>query len=113
MALKFAVGNTVKVHVKFTTNDNGKPVKLAITLVCDRYPEKELQERLEQPDHTLKDFMVEATTGWEAQNFLIDDETGKPAEFSKANLAVLLGFPGLASVAFTAYLQEQAATVKN
>lgn len=113
MRLKFNIGNVVNVPVKFTANDEGREVKLAVTLICKRLSADELKDRLETPDLPVKDFVVDVTTGWKGQTFLVDEETGAPAEFSKENLAHLLSFPNLDRIAFAAYLKEQAANVKN
>lgn len=113
MALKFAIGNVVIVPLKFTTNDNGKAVNLTATLICDRLGEDELKERIENPDGLVKDFMAGVTTGWKEQNFLVDDVTGQPADFSPANLSMLLGFHGMANLAYLGYLKESAVKAKN
>jgi hypothetical protein len=113
MAFKFAIGNVVIVPVKFTLNDGGKAVNLGVTLICDRLGEDELKERIENPDGLVKDFMASVTTDWKDQSFLVDEVTGQPAAFSPANLSMLLGFHGLANLAYLAYLKESAVKAKN
>lgn len=113
MAVKFAIGNVIEVPVRFQTNDGGKALKVSFKLICERLEEDELKNRIEQPDHTVKEFMQSVATGWKEQTFLVEETTGKGAEFSAENFKTMMSFPGLANLAFTSYLKEQAANVKN
>lgn len=112
MSFKFAIGNIVEVPVKFSVNDGATASSQTVTLVCNRISEEERKENLAKDDLSVGDFMKKVTTGWKGQRFLLD-ESDKPAEFSQDALAALLGFPGLAVLAFTAYLKESGAKEKN
>lgn len=112
MGFKFAIGNVVTVPVKFNANDAGKDLKLSVSLTCKRLPGEELKDLLEA-DRPIKEFLLDVTTGWKDQDFLVDEDTNEPAAFSRDNLSALLEFPGLANLAFAAYLRESAAKAKN
>lgn len=112
MSYKFAIGNTVEVPVKFSVNDGAKASSQTVTLVCDRMSEEGRRENLKKDGLSVDDFMAKVTTGWKDQRFLLDED-GRPADFSADALAALFGFPGLAVLAFTAYLKESGAKEKN
>lgn len=113
MKFKFAVEDTVEVPVKFTVKNGGVDNKMNFTLVCKRMESGELKSTLEGDEKLTKEFVLDVTTDWKGQRFLVEEATGNPAEFSREALEALLSFPGLANMAFISYLKENGAKEKN
>ena len=109
MAFKLKVSDTVLVPVKGEMKDEaGRSAAFSFSLVCKRLMADELRELLERRDATVAESLVPLTQGWRD----VLDEDGKPVEFSSDALAALLNFPGVAGLAFQAYLTEVGARGK-
>lgn len=112
MAKKLAIGNVVEFTVKFNINNGGKSVAHAVTLICKRLPEAELQERVKQDGLSMNDIMTEVTTGWKDQRIVVEED-GTPSEFDEEGMQMLLTLPHAGRLSFIAYAKECGAKEKN
>jgi hypothetical protein len=114
---KLAVSDKVTVPVKFSMKDGKKIVPFAFTVLCDRLTSDVVQQRIKgdsaaATDAQIKTVMLEITTGWENQTFVLEDD-GTPAEFSEENLQLMYDAAGVLDVVVTSYMKESAARAKN
>lgn len=114
---KLAVSNKVIVPIKFSMQDGKKTVPFKFSLVCDRLTIPEWQERVKGEDgfitnEKIKETLTEITTGWEGQNFVLEDD-GTPSEFNEENLALMYDATGVIDLVLASYLKESAARAKN
>ena len=110
MAFKLIARNLCTVPVKgFLKEESGKPERFEFTLICRRTGAGDLRKKLDEAGRNTIDFMTEVVESWKGVN----DEVGNPVVFSEEALATLLDTPGLANMAFDAYLVEQGAREKN
>lgn len=112
MAFQLAIDDTVHVPVKLSINSAGIAKTFDFTLICTRLPADELKSRAENKNLTMRDIVKEVTRGWTGQSLVLDEQ-GKPAEFSQAALAAMLGVSGVGHVLYVAYGRECAAKEKN
>ena len=112
MALKLAIQDVVNVPVRAVFNDGGQTRRFDFTLQCTRMATDPLAEAIRSEDKKTTEIMAEVTTGWSGQRLVLGDD-GEPAPFSKEALGVMLSAPGLANLAFNAYLKEVGAREKN
>jgi hypothetical protein len=111
MAFKLMMRNSVVVPLKGELkDDNGKPERFEFALVCRRMGADELRETLKDGQRTMKAVMLDVTEGWRN---VLDADGQTPVPFATEPLDQLLDTPGLAQLAFEAYLKEQAAHAKN
>lgn len=114
---KLAVSDKVTVPVKFSMKDGKKIIPFAFTVTCDRLTRDEYLERIKGEDKfatdaQIKAVMLDITTGWEHQTFVLEDD-GTPAEFSEENLQMMYDASGVLDVVVASYLKESAARAKN
>ena len=110
MAFKLIERNTVPVTVKGKIADeNGKTEIFDFTLTCKRMGADALQDALKTEDRNIKSFMADVVEGWKG----VHDATGAAVDFTAEALDQLLDVPGIAGLAFKAFLEEQGARAKN
>lgn len=111
MAFKLIARNSVNVPVKGVLSDDaGQPERFEFTLQCRRLGADALRDKLKNGgERSVKSFMQDVAEGWRG----VQGADGQPLPFTDDNLDALLDTPGLAQLAFEAYLQEQAAKAKN
>lgn len=109
MKFKIAIGNTVLVPVKFTLKDGSVNKLFTFSLTAIRKTPEEIDE---QPELTIKDFLLENVTDWSGQRLVLQDND-EPAPFSRDALDYLLKQPGLLGIVWTAYQRECGGKEKN
>jgi hypothetical protein len=114
---KLAVSNKVVVPVKFSMKDGKKIVPFAFIVICDRLESDDFQQRIKgesgvATEEQIKAVMMEITTGWENQTFVLEDD-GTPADFSEENLQLMYNATGVMDVVLKSYMAESAARGKN
>jgi hypothetical protein len=108
MAIKLSLGNILGVSVKgVETGETGAPERFEFTLVCKRLNVREFNEAAE--GRTVNEFLQHVAEGWKS----VLDPDGRPLPFSAGALEELLLKPGLARLAYSAYLREVEAREKN
>ncbi len=112
MLYKLAIKDVVNVPVKAVFNDGASPRRFEFTLVCNRMKSEPLQEVLKNDEKKTAEFLQEVVVDWSGQRLVLDD-AGEPAPFSQEALAVMMTAPGLANMAFSAYLGQVGAREKN
>jgi len=117
MKYKLAVANTVTVPVFFKQMDGGKEKNFSFSLLMDRVTEEEWEASIRDDSGKIsslkiKEQMLNLTTGWEHQTFVLD-ESGAPAEFCQEALEVMFGVPGVLDVCLKSFIKESAAKGKN
>ena len=118
MPYKLAVKNIVIVPVKFSIKDGkAKAQSFAFTLSCERVEVSEMQAAIKDDDGIFKDEkiakqMVKIATGWEGQDFVLEED-GTPAAFSEEAFEVMLGVPSVLGIIFKSYMKESTAVAKN
>jgi len=110
MAFQLIERNRVAVQVKGQLPDEaGKPQPFSFTLHCKRLGAQELREVLKDDAKTTVDFMADVVQGWSG----VTGDEGAMLPFTEAALNALLDVPGVAGLAFAAYMEQQAARAKN
>lgn len=110
MAISLIVSDQVRFKVKGTINDaTGAPTPFDFWLTCKRLKAEALQAALKDRDTEIADFMATVVTGWAG----VRGQDGDEAAYTPDALAQLLSIPGVAGVAFRAYLSESGAKEKN
>lgn len=109
MAFKLIERNSVAVQVKGEiNNDKGQSEAFTFTLHCKRLGVQDLQSALKDSERSVAEFLQAITHGWDGVN----GEAGA-LPFAPDALAALLDMPGIAQLAFSAYLEQQGARAKN
>lgn len=111
MAIKIIVSDTVAFKVRGTINDAaGAAQPFDFKLTCVRLDTDQIEGKLKgNADASLADFMAEVVEDWSG----VKDADDKPLPYSEASLRQLCKIPGVAAVAFRAYLSEVGAKEKN
>lgn len=110
MAINLIVSNHVGISVKGVIDDeDGKPNPFAFFLKCKRLKSAELKVSLDDKETAIADFLEAVVVGWKN----VKDAGGVDAEFSTEALRQLLELPGVARMAFIAYLASVGAKEKN
>lgn len=110
MAFKLVVSNTVSVPVKGVLTDaQGRAEPFAFQLVCKRLGAADLARAVDARDKAVGEFLAEVVQGWSGVN----DGDANAITYSDEALRQLLDVPGLAVLAFQAYLREVGAREKN
>jgi hypothetical protein len=97
--------------------DGKKTIPFAFTVLCDRLTSDDFQQRIKgesgvATEEQIKATMMEITTGWENQTFVLEDD-GTPADFSEENLKMMYDTTGVLDVVLASYIKESAALKKN
>jgi hypothetical protein len=109
MSVKIAVGNIVEVPLKFTFRDGAVDRLFSLTLTATRKTQEEIEE---DPDLSVKDFLLNNVTDWGNQRFVLLDNN-EPAPYSRENFEFLLKQPGLLGTVWQAYQKAVASKEKN
>lgn len=109
---QLAIGNTIKVPVKFESNSNGITKAFNFNLICDRLPQDELLKLESDDKELIKDVLKRVTKGWESQTLVLDADN-KPAEFNDDAFEMMLSLAAIHVVAWKSYLKEVGAKTKN
>lgn len=109
MSFKIAVANVVQVHVKFTLKDGSVNRLFSFSLTATRRTPEEIEE---QPEVTIKEFLVANVTDWSGQRLILQDNN-EPAPYSKEAFEFLLKQPGLLMIIWAAYQRECGGKEKN
>ena len=108
MAIKLSMGSILPVSIKgVETSESGAVERFEFTLICKRLNERQISEATE--GRTVIEFLQHVAQGWKS----VLDESGQPLPFSTDSLEQLLLKPGVARLAFAAYLREVEAREKN
>jgi hypothetical protein len=109
MSISIVVSNTVGINVKGTiNNEDGQAKPFDFTLICRRMEVDEVGEAL-KADGSVTDFIVGVTKDWKG----VKEPDGAPVVYAEDALRRLFKIPGVARVAFNAYLAECGAKEKN
>lgn len=111
MAIKITISNTVAFNVKGTINDaSGIPQSFSFKLTCTRLDAEQISNKLKSDtETTMTDFLVDVVEDWSG----VRDDEDKQIAYSEQALRQLCKIPGVAAVAFNAYLSEVGAKAKN
>lgn len=110
MGFKLVELDVVNVKIEGSlANESGKFESFDYTLQCTRMGADALKEKLSDEKTPTKDFMANVVIGWNG----VSDAGGIAIPFNKESCNALLNIPGMAGIAFTAYLEQQAAKAKN
>lgn len=104
MAIKIVVSNAVGFTVKGVINDAaGIPQPFSFKLTCVRMDAEQIQARLRaDSEGTLVDFLASVIQDWSG----VRDDEDKSLPYSREALNELCTIPGVAAVAFRAYIAE-------
>jgi len=111
MSISIIVDNKVKFKVKGTLkNGEGVDKPFDFDLVCKRLDSDEIQsKRGEDGGFVYVDFLADVVEGW----WGVKDAGGGVVPFTPEALTGLCKIPGVAALAFHAYLRENGAKEKN
>ncbi|MBY0243187.1 MAG: hypothetical protein K2X55_28165 [Burkholderiaceae bacterium] len=94
-------------------NEDGKAKPFKFSLVCKRLPAKQLRDAMtDLAVADISQFLAPLTTEWRDQKLVLEDDD-TPAEFCEEAFEALMDIPGVAQLAFNAYVNESGAKAKN
>ena len=109
MAIKIILSALVKFPVKGELNDEkGNKQPVHFTLTCERRTAEEWKEIFKEGEK-LSDGFAQITKDWGD----VQDDQGKPVPYSKDALEQLFRIPGVAQLAYVAYVTESGVKAKN
>ena len=98
MALHLRVGNSVGFSVTLSVNEGKTDKKYKFWFDANRLNVEQWDAYITAEEVTgktiieqIKNRLLDNITNWSEQTLVIDDESGQPAEFSKAGLELVLG----------------------
>ena len=106
---KFAVDNIVQVPIKFTLKEGSVNKLFSFSLTAVRRTPEEIEE---QPELTIKEFLLENVTDWAGQRLVLK-QNNEPAPFTKKSFDYMLKQSGLLAVVWQSYQRECGAKEKN
>lgn len=111
MAIKIIVSDKVGIKVKGSIqNEAGAAQPFDFNLVCLRLDADEISTRLkDDSDRSLVDFMTDVVEDWSGVRGADD----KPMAYTEDNYRALCKIPGVAMLAFRAYMADVGAKEKN
>jgi hypothetical protein len=104
-----SIEDTVTVPVKFTMRERAVDKLFSFSLTGQRKTQDEIEE---QPELSVKDFLLENISDWSGQRLVILDNK-EPAPFSKDAFEFMLKQPGLLGIVWTAYTRACGGKEKN
>lgn len=111
MAINIQIADKVKIKVAGTIkNEQGVDEKFDFWLICERLDTDDIQTLLKEDSDgaTLADFLATVVQDWTGV------KSGSEAlDYSEASLRALCKIPGIAGLAFRAYMEEVGAKAKN
>lgn len=109
MSIKIKLSNLVKFRVKGELNDeNGNKQPVDFSLTCERRPADEWKDVFVEGEKLSAGF-AKITKGWGD----VLGEDGKPVDYSPESLEQLFCIPGVAQLAYVAYVTESGVKAKN
>ena len=109
MSINIVVSDIVGINVKGTiNNEDGAAKPFDFSLVCTRLDTDAIGERVKS-DGSITDFLAEVTLDWKG----VKGPDGAPVPYAEEALRKLCKIPGVAHVAYRAYLVEVGAKEKN
>lgn len=110
---RLAVSDIVQVFVTgFTLDALGAEKPFSVKLQCDRVDADAVQKISEDKKQTIDQVLTWVTKGWAEQDLVLD-EGGLPAEFCPEAFATLLSMPRFSGLAYVKYLAAIGAQQKN
>ncbi len=109
MSFKLAIANVIQVPVKFTMKEGAVNKLFSFTLTANRKTPEEVEE---QPEKTIKEYLIENVTDWSGQRLVLQDNN-EPAAFSAEAFDYMLKQPGLLLLVWQAYQRECGGKEKN
>lgn len=109
MSFKIAIGNVVQVPVKFTLREGAVDKLFSFTLTASRKTQDEMEE---QPEQTIREFLLENVTDWSGQRLVLHED-GEPAAFAREAFEYMLKQQGVQGVIWNAYQRQVAGKEKN
>lgn len=111
MAIKIVVSNKVKFKVKGVIRDeNGIDQPFDFSLLCTRLDADQITSKLKSDtSDSIVDFMADVVEDWTG----VKDAEDAALPYNEATFRQLCKLPGVAGVAFRAYMQEVGAREKN
>ena len=104
-----SIEDIVSVPVKFTMRERAVDKLFSFTLTAKRKTQEEIEE---QPELSVKDFLLDAVTDWSGQRLVITDNK-EPAAFSREAFEYMLKQPGLLGIVWAAYTRACGGKEKN
>jgi hypothetical protein len=104
-----SIEDTVTVPVKFTMRERTVDKLFSFSLTAKRKTQDEIEE---QPELSVKDFLLENISDWSGQRLVIL-ENKEPAPFSKDAFEFMLKQPGLLGIVWGAYTKACGGKEKN
>jgi hypothetical protein len=104
-----SIEDTVTVPVKFTMRERTVDKLFGFSLTANRKTQDEIEE---QPELSVKDFLLENISDWSGQRLVIL-ENKEPAPFSKDAFEFMLKQPGLLGIVWGAYTKACGGKEKN
>lgn len=111
MAIKITVSDRVGIKVKGTIKtETGSDQPFDFNLTCQRLDADQITARLkDETDKTLTDFMVDVIEDWSG----VRGDDDKPLPYTADSYRALCRIPGVATLAFRAYMTDVGAKEKN
>lgn len=111
MSISIVVSPKVKFKVKgFIKNEAGVDQPFDFDLICRRLDADEIQDqKSEEGTYIFADFMGAVIEDWSG----VKSEDKQPVPYSAESWAALAKIPGVASLAWSAYMRENGAKEKN
>lgn len=106
---QICIENVVNVPVKFTMRERAVDKLFSFTLTGTRRTQEEIDE---QPELSVKDFLLENISDWSGQRLVIA-ENREPAAFSRDALEFMLKQPGVLGIVWAAYTRTCGGKEKN
>ena len=103
------IEDIVTVPVKFTMRERAVDKLFSFSLTAKRRTQEEIEE---QPELSVKDFLLDNITDWSGQRLVITDNK-EPAAFSREALEYMLKQPGLLGIVWAAYTRACGGKEKN
>jgi hypothetical protein len=104
-----SIEDIVSVPVKFTMRERAVDKLFSFTLTAKRKTQEEIED---QPELSVKDFLLDAVTDWSGQRLVITDNK-EPAAFSREAFEYMLKQPGLLGIVWAAYTRACGGKEKN
>jgi hypothetical protein len=104
-----SIEDTVTVPVKFTMRERAVDKLFSFSLTGQRKTQDEIEE---QPELSVKDFLLENISDWSGQRLVVL-ENKEPAPFSKDAFEFMLKQPGLLGIVWAAYTRACGGKEKN
>lgn len=109
MKFKLAVENVVLIAIKLSLKEGSVNKLFSFTLTGNRKTPEEMEE---QPEQTIKDFLIENITDWSGQRLVLL-ESNEPAPFSPQAFEYMLKQAGVLDIVWQRYKFECGAKEKN